>query len=70
MAADVRFADARLAKRFVDTVMWLPGGWCCTRPPAVGKPGHFFYDLWWDTLPHTDRWGRRFGDSWQALPGP
>lgn len=69
-SADVRFGDAALGRRFEQTVMWLPGGWCCSKPPAPGKPGHFFYDMYWDALPHTDRWGRRFVGRWEALPGP
>lgn len=69
-AADVRFADGAAHKAFAETVTWLPGGWCCAKPPAIGKPGHFFYDIWADTLPHTDRWGRHFVDRWEAIVGP
>eukprot|EP01062_Namystynia_karyoxenos_P002126 TRINITY_DN10737_c0_g1_i1.p1 TRINITY_DN10737_c0_g1~~TRINITY_DN10737_c0_g1_i1.p1 ORF type:complete len:749 (+),score=210.62 TRINITY_DN10737_c0_g1_i1:80-2248(+) len=56
---------------FEETTKWLPGGWCCAAPKPAGK-GHYFYDMWWDTLPHTDRWGRSFNatEGFRLLPGP
>mmetsp|Transcript_21209 Transcript_21209/g.66518 ORF Transcript_21209/g.66518 Transcript_21209/m.66518 type:complete len:672 (+) Transcript_21209:60-2075(+) len=44
------------------------GIWCCIRPPARGKPGHIWYDLFWDIIPHTDRWRQTWSDAWVPRP--
>eukprot|EP00756_Hemistasia_phaeocysticola_P043465 Hpha_TRINITY_DN17041_c0_g1::TRINITY_DN17041_c0_g1_i1::g.166553::m.166553/K20784/XEG113; arabinosyltransferase len=58
-----------LSEAFEETTKWLPGGWCCAQPPPSGK-GHYFYDMWADVLPHTDRWGRQYRQSFMLEPGP
>ena len=43
--------------------------WCCVKPPP-GTPGHIWYDMWWDVVPHTDLHGRTWNESWHIVLGP
>jgi hypothetical protein len=57
---------------FVETLKPLGGGWCCVEPSTRGSFGHFWYDVIFDALPHTDRFGRMWSTSnpWVPTPGP
>ena len=62
-------------KAFDATIAHLGGGWCCVSAPPGAKPGfkgHYWYDMQFDYVPHTDRWGRRWGAErpWRPEPGP
>ena len=40
--------------------------WCC----VDAHPGHVWYDMWWDQIPHEDRHKRQISDSWKPTTGP
>lgn len=40
--------------------------WCC----VDAHPGHVWYDMWWDQIPHEDRHKRQISDAWKASTGP
>ena len=44
--------------------------WCCIEPPSQGQPGHIWYDLWYDVVPHTDRFSRWIDSAWKPSLGP
>jgi len=44
--------------------------WCCNRPPNGRGPGHIWYDLFADVVPHTDRHNRRWEGPWVPKMGP
>ena len=44
--------------------------WCCIEPPNQGQPGHIWYDLWHDVVPHTDRFSRWIDSAWKPSLGP
>lgn len=59
-------------RRFYDSL----GIWCCTRPEKPGRPGHVWYDPFFD-VPHRDRNNRWYkeivpetGVYWKAIQGP
>eukprot|EP00803_Ostreobium_quekettii_P009210 evm.model.scf_772EXC.7 EVM.evm.TU.scf_772EXC.7 scf_772EXC:53561-60533(-) len=58
--------DPAVAGRFMRRTAWYTGLWCCVR----GAPGHVWYDMWWDTVPHVDRHGRVHGGPWKLEVGP
>eukprot|EP00962_Isochrysis_galbana_P024350 scaffold7453_cov128-Isochrysis_galbana.AAC.5 len=62
--------SGRRADDFAETLKSLGGGWCCVAT-TDRSPGHFWYDLLWDT-PHVDRFGRRWGEAqpWRPTAGP
>lgn len=62
-------AERQDAARFDKRIRNLPSLWCCVEPPP-GKPGHVWYDLWWDTVPHKDLHGRRWDEPWHIVTGP
>ena len=46
------------SERFNEEARHWTGLWCCDPPPEKGKPGHVHYDIFFDKVPHTDRFGR------------
>ncbi|KAA6425748.1 MAG: glycosyltransferase family 77 [Trebouxia sp. A1-2] len=40
--------------------------WCC----VDAHPGHVWYDMWWDQIPHEDRHKRQISDAWKPSTGP
>ena len=44
--------------------------WCCSVPPGPRKPGHIWYDLFWDVVPHTNRFRKRVEATWEPNFGP
>mmetsp|Transcript_8558 Transcript_8558/g.22534 ORF Transcript_8558/g.22534 Transcript_8558/m.22534 type:complete len:342 (+) Transcript_8558:952-1977(+) len=60
-------SDAERAS-FVKRAHNYLGIWCCIRPLERGKPGHIWYDLFWDVVPHKDRWGHEWQEAWIARP--
>lgn len=55
--------------RFVRRTTPMVSLWCCVMPPP-GEPGHIWYDLWWDTIPHKDQHEREWTEPWSMLLGP
>ena len=51
--------------KFEERVKLMGSIWCCVQPEEENKPGHIWYDLWWDTM-HTDRHDRAFDRQWFA----
>ena len=60
------FTDVHDQEKFEHRVRLMGSIWCCVQPEEENKPGHIWYDLWWDT-PHTDRHDRDFFSEW--FPG-
>ncbi|KAL3140615.1 hypothetical protein ABBQ32_005185 [Trebouxia sp. C0010 RCD-2024] len=57
------FGDASRFQRRTEVYTSL---WCC-----VDKhPGHVWYDMWWDHLPHEDRHKRQITEPWKPSTGP
>ena len=50
-------------KKRMDTYLSI---WCCVE----GNPGHIWYDMFWDTGAHKDRWGREIEATWKPQLGP
>lgn len=42
--------------------------WCCTKENDV--PGHIWYDMWADVIPHVDRHMRGWNNAWTTKFGP
>lgn len=55
--------------RFVRRTRLMGSLWCCVRPPP-GTPGHIWYDMWWDTVPHWDQHSREWTEPWSMQLGP
>jgi len=62
------FADANVKREFENKIINYCSIWCCKH----AHPGHIWYDMSLDVLPHKDRHGRTFNETypWQALTGP
>ena len=64
------FTSEAKDKAFVEYTKHLTAIWCCVRPPPK-KPGHIWYDIWFDRVPHTDRHNRLWTTAWNAtMLGP
>ena len=50
--------------KFFERVRHLTAIWCCVRPPEKGVPGHIWYDIWFDVIPHQDRHMRMITKEW------
>jgi hypothetical protein len=44
--------------------------WCCSVPLGPRKPGHVWYDLFWDVIPHTNRHQKLVDAPWEPNFGP
>lgn len=64
-----RHVDDEDHRRFTNRIKLMGSIWCCVQPDP-GKPGHVWYDMWWDTVPHTDLHNRRWNESWHIVLGP
>jgi hypothetical protein len=62
------FADANVKREFENKIINYCSIWCCKH----AHPGHIWYDMSLDVLPHKDRHGRTFNETypWRALTGP
>ena len=60
------FADPADGARFLQRVHGVASSWCC----VDAHPGHVWYDVWNDVVPHVDRHGRTFSGPWFPLTGP
>ena len=52
--------------RFEERLKEYSSLWCC----VDAHPGHVWYDLMWDVVPHTDRHGRKQTGPWEPITGP
>eukprot|EP00882_Tetradesmus_deserticola_P016394 GHRQ01017508.1.p1 GENE.GHRQ01017508.1~~GHRQ01017508.1.p1 ORF type:complete len:452 (+),score=165.32 GHRQ01017508.1:1428-2783(+) len=59
------FTQAEDYAKFFRRMNHMGSVWCC----IDAHPGHIHYDLWWD-IPHTDKFGRKWGTQWQPTAGP
>lgn len=64
-----RFEAEADGERFARRIRQAPSLWCCARPPP-GRPGHVWYDLQWDTMPHTDLHNQQWVRPWNVTLGP
>jgi arabinosyltransferase len=64
-----RHVDDQDHKRFMNRMKLMASIWCCVNP-GPGKPGHVWYDMWWDTVPHTDLHNREWKEPWHIVLGP
>ncbi|CAK0784493.1 hypothetical protein CVIRNUC_007697 [Coccomyxa viridis] len=60
------FSSPRDAERFEERLKEYSSLWCC----VDAHPGHVWYDLMWDVVPHTDRHGRQQTGPWKPITGP
>ena len=44
--------------------------WCCSTPLGPKKPGHIWYDFFWDVVPHTNRHQKLVTAPWEPNFGP
>jgi hypothetical protein len=56
-------------KKFMKRTALMSSLWCCVQP-ETGKPGHVWWDLWWDVIPHTDIHHRKWEEPWHIVLGP
>lgn len=61
-----KFENINDDKIFKEKTKKITGLWCCTK----GHPGHVWYDLWWDTVPHIDMHNRLWNETWHPILGP
>ena len=70
------FDDAIEARKFEEQIRAVPAMWCCIDEKKARErgqpfpPGQTWYDLQWDIVPHTDRFGRRWDGPWTIKLGP
>mmetsp|Transcript_49296 Transcript_49296/g.159793 ORF Transcript_49296/g.159793 Transcript_49296/m.159793 type:complete len:119 (-) Transcript_49296:94-450(-) len=58
------------ATRVRQEMMWYTTLWCCSKPAAPKTPGHIFYDMFFDVVPHTDKSRREWTEPWTPKFGP
>lgn len=56
--------------KFVTRYTPVASLWCCVNPPKDGQPGHIWYDMWNDKIPHSDRFKRWIDSAWKPIIGP
>lgn len=61
------FVDAEVTRRFHSRMREIPGLFCCLNE---SPRGNVFYDMLYDVIPHTDRFGREFKEKWEPILGP
>ena len=59
-------AEGLSVYRFQQRVQQYTSLWCCSQ----AHPGHVWYDIFWDQIPHTDRHNRGIEGPWQPQFGP
>jgi hypothetical protein len=70
------FDDANEARDFEEKLRQAPAMWCCINEQQAKErgqpfpPGQTWYDLFWDVIPHTDRFNRRWDTAWSIKLGP
>lgn len=55
--------ERSLHKTHVEELAPFLQHWCCVRPPE-GKPGHIWYDINFDEVPHKDKFNRHWENGW------
>ena len=60
-------ADAKAAQDKYKTYTSI---WCCSKPPGPGKPGHIWYDMFADVVPHENRHRKVWETKWTPEFGP
>ena len=63
------FEDHKDEDKFANRYTHAASMWCCVEPEK-GQPGHVWYDMWHDKIPHTDRFMRWVDDVWKPMLGP
>ena len=65
-----RFEDPADAKKFSNRIKRYAAIWCCKHK----NPGHTWYDMEYDIVPHVDRHNRKWDDTergkWRLTTGP
>jgi hypothetical protein len=70
------FDVAEEARQWEELIRAVPAMWCCINEQQARErgqpfpPGQTWYDLQWDIVPHTDRFGRRWDGPWTVKLGP
>lgn len=60
------FDDEATTTKFHNRLKLYAGIWCCHH----AHPGHVWYDMLWDVIPHTDRHNRHWSGPWEPKTGP
>mmetsp|Transcript_24594 Transcript_24594/g.84113 ORF Transcript_24594/g.84113 Transcript_24594/m.84113 type:complete len:693 (+) Transcript_24594:292-2370(+) len=60
------FADPKAQERFHNRLKLDTGIWCCHN----AHPGHVWYDMLHDVVPHVDRHNRAWDGPWKPKTGP
>ena len=60
------FEDPEKTEQFSNRLKRYAGLWCCIH----AHPGHIWYDMEFDVLPHTDRHNRIWESEWEPKAGP
>eukprot|EP01065_Artemidia_motanka_P032483 TRINITY_DN39499_c0_g1_i1.p1 TRINITY_DN39499_c0_g1~~TRINITY_DN39499_c0_g1_i1.p1 ORF type:complete len:591 (+),score=140.72 TRINITY_DN39499_c0_g1_i1:53-1825(+) len=61
------FRDAARQHAFEHATRGLVTNWCCVHIPK--RPGHIWYDMWFDKIPHWDIVGREWKTAWHPRAG-
>lgn len=64
------FASHEAADKFSARYTQSTSLWCCVEPPSQGQPGHVWYDMWFDSIPHTNRFSKWVDTEWKPTTGP
>lgn len=64
------FASHETADKFSARYTQSSSLWCCVEPPSQGQPGHIWYDMWFDSIPHTNRFSTWVDSEWKPTTGP
>ena len=60
------FEDPEKREQFSKRIKRYAGLWCCIH----AHPGHIWYDMEFDMIPHTDRHNRLWEKPWEPTAGP
>jgi arabinosyltransferase len=60
------FAEPEQQVKFKRRIERYGSIWCC----VDAHPGHVWYDMFWDQVPHEDRHGKRWKTLWEPTTGP
>ena len=61
------FRDDGVTQRFTNRLSQYASLFCCIDEQPRGN---VFYDFWFDSIPHTDRFGRTYDGGWEVRMGP
>ena len=60
------FEDKKKTEQFSNRLKRYAGLWCCIH----AHPGHIWYDMEFDVIPHKDRHNRVWDKPWEPTAGP